>query len=302
MLPESVVLPLTVRGEGRAVASSSGLNWGQRIVGGRRRNPDEAYIHVPSGISQDGFFPPPREVFRVLTDDGEELDMKITGDPPKNLQTAGDLSRLGQYFRRRLGVRFGDPVTIEDLTRYGRTDVRFERGDTSYLMDFSVASRPATTNTTTDLDFETSTQPTEAGSTTRQGRSTDAELNKRVELHAMEMARAEMERIGWTEVEDTSANHPYDFTARSAGRLVFVEVKGTQSRGEQVVLTRNEVRHVQENPESSALIVVHSIEVVDRIPMSGSGILEFVFPWRIDDRDLEAVQFDYQTSRIFRTM
>ena len=66
-----------------------------------------------------------------------------------------------------------------------------------------------------------------------------------------------------------------------------------------MTLTRNEVRHVREHPEASALIVVHSIEVEDRQVRNGSGVSEFVFPWRIHESDLEAVQFEYQTRRLF---
>ena len=225
--------------------------------------------------------------------------MHVTGRPPKNLQTYGDLTLLGRYFRRRLQVETGRLVTIDDLRRYGRDTVRFERREFDYLMDFSTVSRPTPVNQSTQMRFEQRVVPADARVASGQGRSTDAEVNRRVELYAMAIARQEMERRGWTDIEDTSANNPYDFTARVDGRLVFVEVKGTQSRGAHVTLTRNEVRHVREHPEASALIVVHSIEVEDRQVRNGSGVSEFVFPWRIDESDLEAVQFEYQTRRLF---
>lgn len=294
-----VDLPLTVRGEGRTVASSSGLNWGHRTVNGKSRNPNEAYINVPASIRDTGFFPPPGQTFSVSTDDDQVLKMHVTGRPPKNLQTYGDLTLLGRYFRRRLQVETGRLVTIDDLRRYGRDTVRFERREFDYLMDFSTVSRPTPVNQSTQMRFEQRVVPADARVASGQGRSTDAEVNRRVELYAMAIARQEMERRGWTDIEDTSANNPYDFTARVDGRLVFVEVKGTQSRGAHVTLTRNEVRHVREHPEASALIVVHSIEVEDRQVRNGSGVSEFVFPWRIDESDLEAVQFEYQTRRLF---
>ena len=43
---------LTNRGD---VAARSGLNWGQRP----RRNPNQAYLRVPTSIAQTGFFPGP---------------------------------------------------------------------------------------------------------------------------------------------------------------------------------------------------------------------------------------------------
>ena len=40
-------------------------------------------------------------------------------------------------------------------------------------------------------------------------------------------------------VKDTSADEPYDLVVTKADELLFVEVKGTSTAGEQVFLTKN---------------------------------------------------------------
>lgn len=130
---EPITLHLTSHGRGKEVPQKSGLNWGQRDA---RKNKNEACLNCPekyNGI----FFPSEQNPFRVVTDDGVEFIMKVTGKPAKNLQVDGSLAALGEYFRKRLGVRLGDPVTIDHLTAYGRIDVIFEKRDDHYFMDFS---------------------------------------------------------------------------------------------------------------------------------------------------------------------
>ena len=74
----------------------------------------------------------------------------------------------------------------------------------------------------------------------------------------------------------------------------YIEVKGTISLGEKVVLTKNEVLlHRQEHP-NNALIVVSLIDL-DRSepPSAKGGKVFFISPWAIDDSDLEALGYEY---------
>lgn len=130
---ERIALHLTSHGRGEEVPQKSGLNWGQRDV---RQNKDEACLNCPEKYNGT-FFPQEQKPFRVVTDDGVEFIMKVTGKPAKNLQVDGSLAPLGEYFRKRLKVRLGDPVTIDHLKAYGRLDVVFEKRDDYYFMDFS---------------------------------------------------------------------------------------------------------------------------------------------------------------------
>lgn len=115
----------------------SGLNWGQRPE--YHRNPNQAYIRIPASIRHSGFFPPRKQHFTLITDDDKTLDAVIAQDNDKAIETTFDNSLLGSYFRQRLSLPSGAPVTLADLKRYGRTDINFIRiDDETYYMDFSV--------------------------------------------------------------------------------------------------------------------------------------------------------------------
>lgn len=114
---------------------TSGLNWGQRE--GRDRN--QAYIPVPSDIAGKGFFPVRTERFTVRADDGFVFIATVAQDGDKAIHSPEGNHIIGQYFRERLGVDSGAPVTRGHLDRYGRTDVTFHKiDDETYYMDFAV--------------------------------------------------------------------------------------------------------------------------------------------------------------------
>jgi len=79
------------------------------------------------------------------------------------------------------------------------------------------------------------------------------------------------------------------------GTDFYIEVKGTISLGEKVVLTKNEVLlHQQEHP-NNALIVVSQINLERSEPPSvKGGKVLFISPWKIDESDLEALGYDYR--------
>ena len=130
---ETVTLSLVTRtGE---PGSRSGLNWGQRP----NRNPNEAYIPLPSKIAKSSFFPLEKKHFTAITDDRHQLILRIEQQNDKAITTPLRNSDLGEYFRNRLGLANGAFVTRADLDRYGRTDVVFLKlDDETYYMDFSV--------------------------------------------------------------------------------------------------------------------------------------------------------------------
>lgn len=113
----------------------SGLNWGQRPG----RNPNEAYISLPSKIAKSGFFPLEKRHFTAITDDRHQLILRIEQQNDKAITTPARNSDLGEYFRNRLGLANGAYVNRANLDRYGRTDVVFLKLDEeTYYMDFSV--------------------------------------------------------------------------------------------------------------------------------------------------------------------
>lgn len=132
---EFVDLPLVMTrpSDNGEVHSKSGLNWGQR----EGRNPNQAYIPVPSFIAKSSFFPEKGIHFQVITDDGEAFICTIAQDGDKALETPNDNSILGKYFRKRLGLALGTFVTKEHLESFGSNQVRiFKEDDESFRLTF----------------------------------------------------------------------------------------------------------------------------------------------------------------------
>lgn len=130
---DSVTLSL-ITGSGET-GKRSGLNWGQRSG----REPNQAYIPLPSTIAKSGFFPLEKRHFTAITDDHHQLTLRVEQQNNKAITTPVRNSDLGEYFRNRLGLPNGAYVTREDLNRYGRTDVKFIKLDEeTFYMDFSV--------------------------------------------------------------------------------------------------------------------------------------------------------------------
>ena len=117
----------------------SGLNWGQRPE--QKREPNQAYIPVPAKVYNSGFFPPREDHFTLHTDDGQAIICACRQQRGKAIQSPGNNSIIGEYFRRRLGVPLGEPVVKADLEKYGRFDIVFHKiDDDNYYMDFSPPS------------------------------------------------------------------------------------------------------------------------------------------------------------------
>lgn len=132
---------LSLLARGGDTGARSGLNWGQRDG----REPNQAYIPLPSEIVRTGFFPiagnssgKDNPHFSVLTDDGKQLILRVEQQNNKAITTPMNNSLLGEYFRSRIGIGNGDYVTLQHLQEYGRTDVTFYKlDDEQFFMDFS---------------------------------------------------------------------------------------------------------------------------------------------------------------------
>lgn len=127
-----------------------------------------------------------------------------------------------------------------------------------------------------------------------QGYAADAEVRDAIEKYSMDMAKNYLRRLkyNWT---DVSANSPYDLRCGRRDTVLHVEVKGTQSPGEVVLLTRNEVDFARENRPNMALLIVHSLKVVrgnEGIVVSG-GEVRFLTPWDAKQDELEATAYRY---------
>jgi hypothetical protein len=148
-------------GRGDILYTASGLNWGQ---GNAHNNLNDAYITIKKDyIKQYPHLFPPKQDFATITnvggkpnrhndaieiiwDDGMIMDGLLEGSQderglkyPKQITSFPGKNLMGEYLRRRLGVKSGQPVSIGDLQRYGRTDIDISLQDEGiYYFDFSV--------------------------------------------------------------------------------------------------------------------------------------------------------------------
>ncbi|RFU40624.1 DUF3578 domain-containing protein [Actinomadura logoneensis] len=129
-----------------------------------------------------------------------------------------------------------------------------------------------------------------------QGIRLNEQERRALERHSVSMATDYFEAQGWS-VKDVGLKESYDLLLSRGDERLHVEVKGTTSRGEQVVLTRAEVARQRALVPHNALVVVHSIEL-DRTakPVSAiGGTLCCTSPWYIEDEDLSVVSYVYKT-------
>jgi hypothetical protein len=96
-------------------------------------------------------------------------------------------------------------------------------------------------------------------------------------------------------VEDVSRTKPYDLLASKDGAAVSVEVKGTTTAADSVLLTKNEVDHARNGQHEPALYILHSVRLstVDGVLTATDGTPAIHWPWNVDSGQLVAMQFKY---------
>jgi len=130
-----------------------------------------------------------------------------------------------------------------------------------------------------------------------------AEVNRLVELHAMKAAKLHFEELGYT-VDDVSARNPFDLVAARGSEILTIEVKGTTSAGERVILTKNEVSHARAHPGSCVLFVLESIKIrtTESGLSVGGGSPLLVKPWNPSEDSLEAISYYYRLPPIIKVL
>jgi hypothetical protein len=126
-----------------------------------------------------------------------------------------------------------------------------------------------------------------------QGRGLSPEQRRAVEQFAMSEARRTLESQGWT-VMDVSATRCYDLLCTHDDQELHVEVKGTTSTGNTVLVTKGEVQHIR-RCNSHGLFVVSEISVVTTIDagsMASGGKRTWIFPLDLRHHRLTAVTFE----------
>lgn len=127
-----------------------------------------------------------------------------------------------------------------------------------------------------------------------QGFSSDPAARRAVERHAVAKAQAFFRKNGW-EADDVGSHESYDLLCTGPDGELHVEVKGTTSTGETVLLTRNEVEHARIFPRV-ALFVLSSI-VLSRDPggkpHASGGSRHVIDPWLPSPENLRPLAFRY---------
>jgi hypothetical protein len=128
-----------------------------------------------------------------------------------------------------------------------------------------------------------------------QGFQSNVEARLMIESHAMAICKKYYSDKKYV-VKDVSANCPYDFIITKNGLSRLVEVKGTQTTGDTIILTKNEVELSRTQGDSMALFIVHSIVMNKKTVKEGSGVVSIIDPWRVSNDRLTPISFTYRLS------
>lgn len=124
------------------------------------------------------------------------------------------------------------------------------------------------------------------------GRLQDPKKRKAVEQHAVAIATAHYQQLGW---HVTELGKPYDLKCRRQDDELHVEVKGTTGAAAAVELTINEVDHAR-GADITDLFVVSEIVVNDDYSTSG-GTTHLFDDWSPAEEDLKPTRFRYDLPR-----
>jgi hypothetical protein len=124
-----------------------------------------------------------------------------------------------------------------------------------------------------------------------QGFARTPEERRALENHSMTVAKKYFRRKRF-DVEDVSARRSYDLLCRQGKRELHVEVKGTTTDGDAVVLTHNEVKHACDQRNSCVLFVLHSIRLKGKKASGGKPVV--LDPWQLQQEHLTPVSYTYR--------
>jgi hypothetical protein len=129
-----------------------------------------------------------------------------------------------------------------------------------------------------------------------QGLRLSAAARQAIELHSMNRAINYFADRGWATITDVSGSRCFDLLCQRGTSELRVEVKGTTSQGDRILLTRNEVTHARRVFPLVALYVLSDIELLSPIDggyqaCGGSEIIRN--PWDIRAGQLQALAYEY---------
>jgi hypothetical protein len=132
-----------------------------------------------------------------------------------------------------------------------------------------------------------------------QGYIKDSRIKKAVELRAMELASAYYKKLGY-EVTDVSSTESVDLLCTKNEETRYIEVKGTQGEGNEVLLTANEIKRAKSGLYITDLFIVHSIQILNKNEsiQAINGISLIIDKWKPEDTDLTPTHYRYIVPKI----
>lgn len=108
----------------------------------------------------------------------------------------------------------------------------------------------------------------------------------------MAEAKAHFVALGY-KVTDMSASCPYDYAAEKGTDVIYIEVKGTSTAGERVILTYGEVEHARAHRGQMVLFILRNVQVTGtpENPVASGGTRTVVEPWEVDVGALTPISY-----------
>lgn len=130
-----------------------------------------------------------------------------------------------------------------------------------------------------------------------QGFKISLEARSAIENYAMSKAEDHFHRLGYV-VNNVSPFMPYDLECRKDSEVLYVEVKGTQTIGERIILTSGEAEYARKNQDRMALFIMRSIRLSAndaKEELVASGGEPYVkCPWNVDEGVLDPIAYFYR--------
>ena len=117
-----------------------------------------------------------------------------------------------------------------------------------------------------------------------------------LERHSMDRATCYFANLGWRAITDVSKNRCFDLLCQRDDDELRVEVKGTTSAGDRILLTRNEVTHARRVFPRVALYVLADVQLasLDSSLVEARGGTEIIrHPWDIRSGILQPIAYQY---------
>lgn len=146
------------------------------------------------------------------------------------------------------------------------------------------------------LDTRDPAQEPDLPHTQGQGIQMDPEMRKAIEDAAQNRLMESYRQRGW-DVTDTRLGNPYDAVAVKGSEVIYLEAKGTQSRGETVIVTRNEVLHARQHPGQCRIGVWSGMAFTPDGKVDPDAGVFTELPFAPNDQDLQARDFDWTLPR-----